>query len=364
MEGGKETQWHLYISLISFHTSHWLVSLEGCWTHWGMLGWPAGQRVGGVVEWRVTSPVFSPRTYRNSVPVSLWNSPVLSLCLEDICWSNKHIMLMWQHPHQDGRRGGAKDLPASPMDFPTQQWPLLGDMPVSLPTSGQGDWIILVALDNYIHPSLACVHQRVSQGQWFVGSSYFIYEQKLKLIIYSADFFKLTSLRYDLHKISCTQLFCTIQWVFTKVFTHVATIKSNYRTITSALKSPHSSTTVASVNCWSVFCHRGYFAFLRIVWNWILPCVFFHARLLPVTSWFWDSLTCGLYQQLIPFYSQVLSLHGYTTLYWSTLSFLKHFFHKACTRNPSLQPPSLDFLVSLTPSLGSLEFGFVLFFFF
>lgn len=114
---------------------------------------------------------------------------------------------------------------------------------------------------------------------------------------------------------------------------------------------PMSPPTTPPVNWQSGFCHRGYFAFLRIAWKWnrimcVLSCEasFTHMMVLRSTH-------LGLYPWLIPFYCWVLSTTWTITLCWFTLSFWSTFFHLAYRRKPS-QPPFLDPLVFLTPILG------------
>lgn len=146
--GGKEASQPLCLSLISFHASHWPVSLGGSGTDWGVWGQPPGHRVMGQMTESGYQPGVVLETLQNqSAQQSLRSPPALSSRPEGTCCSTKRPTLAFQHL----RRVGARDLPVPPCflsgevlsleppaHFCTQHWPSLGRMPTAGPDCPDG----------------------------------------------------------------------------------------------------------------------------------------------------------------------------------------------------------------------------------
>ena len=148
--GWGETQWHLYISLISSHTSYWQVSLEGSWTHWGVLGWPAGQRVGGVVVYQ--SSIFS-KVLQNHCTCQFlkFNCPLIVFGGHLLKQQTHRAHVIASPPGWE--KGGAKVFPASLNGFPHIALAIAG-WHACLSTNCRSGWLDYPYGLRQLHPSI------------------------------------------------------------------------------------------------------------------------------------------------------------------------------------------------------------------
>lgn len=145
-QASQEASQPLCLSLISFHASHWPVSLGGSGTDWGVWGQPPGHRVMGQMTESGYQPGVVLETLQNQSAQQSLRSPLApSSRPEGTCCSTKRPTLPFQHL----RWVGARDLPVPPCllsgevlsleppaHFCTQHWPSLGRMPTPWPTAG------------------------------------------------------------------------------------------------------------------------------------------------------------------------------------------------------------------------------------